>query len=359
MLLDMREVMDEIGRLDSSVSRSVVPVRSLGFEQGCLIAGDDRLEVAGDHFASLCQAVGAPPAYLQGLGEPHLSQLLDLQFHRGDHVDWMMSRRLLGTTRRHLQEVAVAQQDGQFLGFGRADLLCLTGKDVVESVHQGVKSVFLSDFNQFRVANWQIVAKLGFSLDLVIDAVNVDAGVGDVILGGIHIEHSIFSLDDATRIDTYLHRIACLNGSIRRECVGTKGQAQRIRRHINRLDSVDQALSTITNITASRARTLKEKLDSVAKLKAMPVTDPIAFIRRQLQHVPRLSSKRTARLIETQLPNATNNLSQYDIWNAITHVATHNNNVSPSVRHLLLLLGGVIGTQANHVCQLCYSRLAT
>ena len=55
-------------------------------------------------------------------------------------------------------------------------------------------------------------------LDLVSPAKAIDVRVGDIVQGGLHIEHTRYG-DDAIKIQAFILRLKCSNGMTRRECV--------------------------------------------------------------------------------------------------------------------------------------------
>jgi hypothetical protein len=351
----MSETLAVIRALDESLRRQLVPAKSLRFRNGHLVVGERSLGVDDEHFRSLCDATAAPPGYLRYLGEPYTSYLLSRQFTRGDHLNQLAKQRLLGLTRRHKEEVCVVSRDGRFVGFGRPDLQTLRAADVLHAVTNAAKRVFHDKFDNFILKHSSIDAD-GFSIDLVIPASRAEIRVGDVVNGGFHVSHS-FIASHATRIETYIHRLMCSNGAIKRECLSAEGRrASRIRRRTtNRLDAVDISLKGIEEYALRLASRLHANLAAIPELCTQRVTNVRQFVERQLQQVPRLHSKRLVDRIVDAFSREPEDTA-YGVFNAMTWVATHtpSNDLRPTVRDGLTRLSGILGTRAHHICPHCF-----
>jgi hypothetical protein len=351
----LSETVAAIRAADESLRRQLVPARNLRFRNGQLVVGERSFAVDDEHFRNLCEAAAAPAGYLRYLGEPYTSYLLSRQFARGDHLTQLAKQRLLGRTRRHKDEVCVVSRDGKFVGFGRPDLQTLRAADVLHAVTNATKRVFHDNFDNFILKRSSMDAD-GFSIDLVIPASRAEIRVGDVINGGFHVSHS-FIASHATRIDTYIHRLVCSNGAVKRECLSTEsGRAARIRRRTtNSLDAVDNSLKGIEEYALRLANRLHASLAAIPELCTQRVTNVRQFVERQLQQVPRLHSKRLVDRIVDAFSREPEDTA-YGVFNAMTWVATHtpSSGLRPTVRDGLTRLSGILGTRAHHICPHCF-----
>ena len=153
----LEEVIARVAASDAGLMIRQVPVDGLRVAPDRLIADDAVYGLSGAGLVRFCKALGIPHEYLAKLA-PHIRTLL-LQHHleRGD-LRRMQARA--GDARA--PQVTILSREGKFLGFGRPDLLLLSGADVLRAVREGVGS----DGASMRVHSLQFQPD-SFELDLV------------------------------------------------------------------------------------------------------------------------------------------------------------------------------------------------
>ena len=348
---------------DDALHRYVVPADVLQFRDGKLIAPGHSLDVPTHYFAVLCRAVNAPHAYLRRLGEPYTSYLLAHHFKRGEHLKSLEQQKVLGKHHRHAGNVTLLARGHDFVGFARPDLQTLSGADVLDQVHQATRAHLKDSCDNLIVRHFHM-DPTSFELTVSTPAIKHEVKLGDIIEGGLQVVHSHAS-SQSTRIESYIHRLACSNGAIRRECLNTrKGGTARIRRReANRLDSVSASLKAIHKHTSRALMGLSRKLEAVSDLRETKLDRKqgvAQFIEAQLRQSPRLFSRRLVQGVINAWQQESEESTAYGAWNALTATATHapDSQLRPTVRRALLHLSGVIATRSEHVCPKCYQMVA-
>ncbi len=359
------DIRREVAARDNAFGRFTVAAARLRFNAGDLVAGGRQFRIDEARLADLCGSVAAPAGYLKRLGEPLRSQLLSKHFADGDHLATLNKQRLLGRTRRHLGEVAIVSRDKEFIGFARPDLQTLNAADILHEIERVVGEELNEMADELIVANFRL-SDDSFELNLVTPKASHEVAVNDVLQGGLHVRHSFLGTQ-ATQIETYLHRLVCSNGAVRRECItGASGRsmAARIRRcTTNNLDAVDQTLVTVREHCRTVVRGLREKLASVSQLREQRLQgerDVRRFIEAQLGLVPRLRSQRLIDELTQTWRREGAEESAYGVWNAMTRAATHlpDKRLRPTIRRALSLLSGVLATRSQHVCPRCFRMIS-
>src|SRR5207247_2450977 len=118
------------------------------------------------------------------------------------------------------RRVNVVMRKAQLFTLSSADLISLTNLEVLTAVAEGLGQ----PVNSLYVARIENHPRL--ELELASTTTSMHVRVGDVIRGGLHITHNRFG-GQATRIESYLLRLVCLNGMTRRECGSRRGPRTR------------------------------------------------------------------------------------------------------------------------------------
>ncbi len=341
-----------IKRHDAQLHRLNVPAESLRCEDGYLVAGASRWSLTELGWAQLCRQVSAPPAYLRRLSEDLRGRVLAFHVGRGDH----MSRALGHAKGRHHNQVTVVARDGCFRGLARADLQTLRAEDVVERIGAIGEAALGDKFDSFIVHRLDLSDE-AFVIDLRNTQVISEPRPQDVVQAGIRVTHHFLN-DHPTRVETFLFRLVCENGAVRRECIGDS--AWRVRRATAaNPQGKEQTLTRLEALAGAVFRGLQPKLNALSTAAAQAFNqhaDARRFIDAQLRAIPRLYSRRLSERIQEAWDEEGAEATEYGVWNAFTRVATHTppRELRPSVRNTLERLSGVLGTRAAHFCPRCF-----
>ena len=172
---------------------------------------------------------------------------------------------------------------------------------------------------------------------------------GDILNGGIDVVHHL-SGDKGSQISCYLRRLQCANGAAIHLC--REDKPLRARRLLNgRFDEADM-LDQLHRLLREVWAQLPEKLEGIRGLLHRDRM-PIEYLRRQRTCFS--LNDRTLNAIERALhtdefgPTGT----QYDIFNALSRVATHEERLTFRQRRTLSRMAGEFSQQTVHRCERC------
>jgi hypothetical protein len=171
----------------------------------------------------------------------------------------------------------------------------------------------------------------------------------DIINGGIDVVHYL-SGDKGTQINCYLRRLVCLNGATAHIC-GENRQLRARRLHNGRFDEADMLDQMHRLLTEAWAQ-LNDKLDAIKGLLGKDRM-PIEFLRQQRTKFSlndRVLSAIERAIREDELGWTD---TQYDIFNALSRVATHEQDLTFRQQRTLNHMAGEFSQQTAHRCDTC------
>lgn len=174
---------------------------------------------------------------------------------------------------------------------------------------------------------------------------------GDIINGGIDIVHHI-SGNAGTQISSYLRRLVCSNGATAHICNDDK--PLRVRRLNNDyFDEVDM-FKQIRNRLSEAWSQIDSKLAAIKTLIEKKRTS-LDFLKQERMRLSLNNNMLTEirRAIDQDELGPTN--TQFDIFNAISRVATHNQKLTFRQQRTLSRLAGEFSQQSVHKCNKCGS----
>lgn len=200
--------------------------------------------------------------------------------------------------------------------------------------------------NDIRVVEYRRGDR-GLDLALISPALEAEPHRGDIVCGGVHL-----TIDEqgAVQVGPESYRLLCRNGAMARVCAGGK---HRIRRGQGK-DSDRKFMATLREFGRTAWRDwdpVKRGLESLAQQKLD--RGDIGPIMHGLRQSPFFISAGAARRVEEQLRGLGNDLTFYDLHNAITYVGSHDGDVLPQYRHRLRLGAGQLARGRAGVCQEC------
>lgn len=213
----------------------------------------------------------------------------------------------------------------------------------IEVLMEGAAELTVS--NSIRVVEYERDRRIDVAL--VARAFEAEPREGDIICGGVHLT---IEENGAVQVGPESFRLVCLNGAMARVCAG--GQ-HRLRRGQGK-QSDRKFLATLREFARTAWRDwehVKAGLEELAR-KPLDHTD-IGHIVHGLRQSPFFISARAARRVEDQLRSTPDDLTFYDLHNAITYVGTHDRDVLPQYRYRLRLGAGQLARGRVGVCQEC------
>ncbi len=184
-------------------------------------------------------------------------------------------------------------------------------------------------------------------LALITPALQSEPRARDVIYGGVHLT---VEPGGAVQVGPESFRLVCMNGAMARVC--SAGQ-HRLRRGLGR-DSEQRFLETFREFAVAAWRDwerVKSGLEELAH-RALSTSD-IDSVIRGLRSSPFFISARAAARVAEQLRQNGGDQTYYELYNAITCVGTHDDDVLPQYRYRLRLGAGQLARGRVGVCHAC------
>lgn len=349
---------------ESRLHSDFVDVDDLRIEGDRLFAGEQEFVLRPGSFARLCAWLHAPSDYIAGLPQSLRDQLLDYALRNGHFSDPKIPRN-----RRFAKAISrcrLMSRDRVFVDFDRADLTSLDGATVLQAVREGIGEG-VSDLELHRFA----VSDEGFQLDLVSPRVAEEVRPGDIIRGGVQVQHSLLG-EQTTSVEAFVLRLTCLNGAVAHVCLGKDGKhGARHTRRIRRLANTSPMASRlhceqVRRLAAERFGQLRQHLDQVLALAGRGSVDVARVLEAVLRQARMASEKLRKVLIERAWRQEQHSESTYfGALNAITWLASHAEELdteewyrpSESQVRSLQRLAGTFLTHGAERCPHCYSVL--
>ncbi len=335
---DIRSL-DEEYTLGDSVSAG-----SFDVTEDTAIFGTNRHSLGEDTLLRLLGDAGAPTSYLDKMGLPLRILAIRQHIGRGD----------LGQT------ITPVFRRGQLITLQNSRLVGLTNGEVMSAITDSIGaeagSLMVTKVESFddRLA-----------LDLVSPLKAIEPRKGDVVQAGLHVEHSRFG-GGATQIHGFNYRLVCLNGMMRRECVSAEGIVRTRKLPADHPNAKEMTLDQIRRLTARTWQNLGHQLAEFRTTTARRADAP-QLLRQWFQRA-RMSTrvtdvgsekKRTVmdRLLLAWREHNGGEETVYGAVNALTWVATHDEELSARQRRALSLLAGLLAFSGAHICPRCFSVL--
>jgi hypothetical protein len=213
----------------------------------------------------------------------------------------------------------------------------------IETLVEGAPGLTVS--NDIRVVEYERDRRLDVAV--VARALEVEPRRGDVVCGGVHLT---IEENGAVQVGPESFRLVCRNGAMARVCAG--GQHRLRRGHGKHSDR--RFMKTLREFARTAWRDweqVKCGLEELAR-KRLDQSD-IGHIVHGLRQSPFFISAGAARRVEELLRRHADDLTFYDLHNAITYVGTHDGDVLPQYRYRLRLGAGQLARGRVGVCQEC------
>jgi len=341
-LRTLDELDREIAAQEAGLERYRFPASQIRVEPGRVLAGDREFALTREGERRLCKRFQAPPDYLAGLRTTLRARILQEHFAEGRH------------NRSRITDKAscVLSRGGEFLDLSRSDLFTLDNASVVQGLRDGVGTAAAS----LEVQNLHLDDE-SFCLDIVSPQMAEEVRPGDILRGGVHVEHS--QLDGtATQVMAFVVRLVCANGMVQRRCLGKKSRSTPRTRRLpaNRPEARETQMAQVRKLVTETWAGLQEKLDAIRRLGEKKV-EVKHVLEQLLRRAHLLSRDLLTRLLEAWVEEGSES-SAFGALNALTRVATHAQDLSALKRNRLARLAGIYANHDVDVCPQCYSLLA-
>jgi hypothetical protein len=296
---------------------------------GLLQAGDRSYEVLEEARKDLAKLARIPSSYFEEI-DPEL---------RAVNFNARLPE-FLGTDES--LEVVISNDNGVYRvqrpRFGQ-----LLASQAVEALLEGAPDATVS--NNIRVIEYERERRLDIAL--VAPALEAEPQRGDIVCGGVHLT---VEENGAVQVGPESFRLLCRNGAMARVCAG--GQ-HRLRRAQGK-DSDRRFLTTLREFARTAWRDWEHVKQGLEELARKPLDrGDISHVIRGLRQSPFFISGRAANRVEEQLRRTDEELTFYDLHNAITFVGSHDTEVLPQYRYRLRLGAGQLARGRVGVCNEC------
>lgn len=324
---------------ETQIAEHKIPLQQLVIEKEMLRAGEQAFAMTPMGLERLCNLFEhqpkVPSTYLNSLPTPLFNDTVRLHQQEGIAGDGTVSLFVRGQ---------------ELVGIDRGDLARLWGHEVMQAVAEGLGG----REDELEVTRFETVGE-SFRCDVITHRAERQVRRGDLVIGGVHIDHSLTG-DYATQVEGYFYRVICTNGAIHRECLG----ARRIPR-TRRLPASDprargQQREQVKRLTAGALNMLSTRFQGLERLTTeradfVPLADN--WLRRS-----RLSPDRLMPLLTRAYGEEGGGGTVYEVMNAFTRVGTHATELSPRMRDTLARLGGLLAFGHSRLCPRCWSLIA-
>lgn len=332
------QLAEQIAENSSQLRTFVVPAQRISMTEDCLLdTGKNKFTLTLEVLEQIAHDIKASRGFYLNLA-PDLRAMLFNRLFLAMWQKYSASRNLRFTLNKN----------GQVISYDNPKLLRIDPVALMNVVNDSIPEGLSAE--QIRVSRlYHSNSKLSFSC--FSPQITAEPRVGDIINGGIDIHHST-SGEFGTQVRCYLRRLSCENGACTHICKDEKHL--RARRLANgRFDQKDMVNQLHRLFTEAWVQ-LDEKVQAVRRLldKEKVSTD---FLRQQRTRF----SLNNEMLREIEIAVNHDELgptnTQYDIFNAISRVATHSEALSLRQRRRLMFMAGEFSQQDVHRCSQCGS----
>ena len=281
-------------------------------------------------------------------------------FERVDAPKWYLAKHNLGFQAAALSEHAnlgdfggrpnAVVRNGELFTISDGDLTTLSISDVIRGVQEGLG----------EESNTLVVVKIGHTsgcldVELVSQAKAILVRQGDVVQSGIHVVHNRFG-NRATLVESFIYRLVCTNGMTRRECVSRDGIVRTRKLSVEEFPNARELqLDQIRRLTQRNWTGLQAQLEAL-KSTSDREAHVEELLARWLQRGRISALAMMPRLLAAWREEGAEN-THYGAVNALTRVATHDQELSERQRRVLGSLAGLLAFSEVHICPRCFTVL--
>ena len=338
--------MQNLGELTDAVAQEYGQLQSLPVlsekvamsDSGFLQAGKKEYPLTPDAICQFAHLIGAPADYYTGLDSDIRAAIFNRIFPAV-------------IKNKRIADFYLILNGQKILGYDDPTLHRIEPTALLKIFHSALPAGLRSDEIEIPSA---VLADTRMDFSCVTPTVVVEPQLGDIINGGIHVHYSVTG-QFATQIRCHFHRCICSNGSVVHVCKRVK--RPRSRRLASKNFSQADMVLQLRRLMIEAWNQVQEKLLGIPDLLNMP---PVASEFLEQQRTRLGINKRIITAIENAIEEdelATTH-TQYDVFNAISRVATYDSELSLRQRRTLLQLAGEFSQNNVRRCSECGSWVA-
>jgi len=196
-----------------------------------------------------------------------------------------------------------------------------------------------------------------FEVILISPSQAIEVRRGDVVQSGLRIVHHRFG-GPATVVEAFIYRLVCTNGMTRRICIredpSSRSRARKLPAHF--ATARERQMNQISGLTERVWAGLQAKLDAFKTTNERPA-HVVNLLTRFLERALLSPNKLMPSLRRAWNDEGSEN-TIFAAVNALSNVATHDQEVPVRQRRALAVLAGFLAFQKDHLCDRCLSILA-
>ncbi|HQX53252.1 MAG TPA: hypothetical protein PLR25_25255 [Planctomycetaceae bacterium] len=324
------EYLDKLQREESSLVNRTVEGRKLHLDQdGSLRLDDERFLVEETALTDLARLARIPDEYFRDINSTLKAVNFNSRFP--ERVQNEAPVELIISNDNSIVRV----QQSAFRP-GRAAIIL---EMLLESVPPDTNS------NDIRVIEYERDRRLDVAV--ISRCLETEPLAGDIVFGGVHL-----TIEDngGILVGPENFRLACSNGSMARVCTGGQHRIRRGNGKHSELRLMEK-LRQFIGIAWQEFEHVRKGLQELTqtRLDSKDVSQIVSTLRTS----PFFVSAHTARLVEQQLRLHGEDLTLFDLHNAITYVGTHEADVLPQYRYRLRLGAGQLARGRAEMCGEC------
>lgn len=338
----LHQLTQEISEKYADLSSFVVPSEIISFtKSGLLNTGKNEFTLTLDGSKQFARRSKIPAGFLLRQ-EADLRAIILNRCFKNEVTDGSIGR-----------EIRInVNSENQVIGFDDPELLKINASTLIQVVNDTLPKDKGLSAETVRVSRLHMSPVI-LSFSCYSPEVESQPRVGDVVNGGIDIHHSITG-ECGTQIRCYLRRLCCKNGACTHICEDEK--RVRARRLPNGRFDEDDMIQQIQRLVGQAWIQLDDKLKVIGELLDKPRVSP-NLLRQQRTRFS--LNNRVLQAIEQaiNLDELGPTHTQYDWFNAISRVATHDNLLSLRQQRMLMFMSGELSQQNARMCDKCGSWL--
>jgi len=335
-MLNLCQLSEEIAECYSGFKSLTIPTAKVRLnEKGKLSTGKNEYPLSEESYDSLAEVAEMPRPFFKRLDPDVQATLFNHCFPISNRV-----RKIGRDIRLNLDE------DQRVIGFDDPHLWRITPKKVMEVVCDSSPPGLSPE--KIEIHRYELTPRrIHFSC--FSPQIIKEPQPNDIINGGIDLVHNLTG-DEGTQILCYFRRLVCANGAIAHVCSDSK-QLRARRLPYSQYDET-KLLKQIQKVLTETWTQLNDKLEAVTELlKKDRLSKQIIRQMRTRFSLNNMMIKTIEDALHNDELGETN--TQYDYFNAISRVATHERWLNPRQQRTLSRLAGEFSQQTSNLCKEC------
>lgn len=300
-------------------------------ETGLLKAGSQEYLISRDGLKQFARQEGVPADFFAEL-DPDIRALI--------------FNRRLEKLMKHQDITLVFDNQNHIVGFDDPQLFHISPLELLEILYAALPGGLVAE----EIAIGRLyLSDSEISFSCYSPQIQEELLPGDIINGGIDIHHALTGIC-ATQVRCYLRRLVCSNGATVHIC--SNQQSLRSRRLANRNFQAADMVQQLRTLFQQAFQQLEHKLAALHLLLKEPMIDLASL--EQVRAKYSLNNTIISQ-IENALPKDPRGPTgtQYDVFNAISFVATHHAELTLRQQRTLLHMAGEISQSHVRQCSQC------